>query len=143
MVMSNIRKETKYIVIHSSETNPTQNFDVKDIDIQHRKEGLFSCAFHKVITRKGEVQDGRDIQIAGAHVNSNVKLSNKNSIGICLIGGQTIDGKPDCNFTFKQYEALLELIRDLKKDYKEVQIVGHRDMTDSLSPHFNVSELLR
>ena len=84
--MSNIRKETKYIVVHSSETNPTQNFDAKDIDLQHRKEGLFSCAFHKVITRKGEVQDGRDIQIAGAHVDSSVKLSNKNSIGICLIG---------------------------------------------------------
>ena len=32
---------------------------------------------------------------------------------------------------------------ELKKDYKEVQIVGHRDMADSLSPHFNVSELLR
>ena len=55
--MSNIRKETKYIVIHSSETNPTQNYAVKDIDIQHRKEGLLSCAFHKVITRKGEVHD--------------------------------------------------------------------------------------
>ena len=84
--MSNIRKETKYIVIHSSDTNPTQNFDVKDIDIKHRKEGLFSCAFHKVITREGEVQDGRDIQIAGAHVDSNVKLSNKNSIGIAICG---------------------------------------------------------
>ena len=143
MVMSNIRKETKYIVIHSSETNPTQNFDAKDIYLQHRKEGLFSCAFHKVITRKGEVQDWREIQIAGAHVDTYVKLSNKNSIGICLIGGQSIDGTPDCNFTFKQYGALIELIRDLKKDYKEVTIVGHRDMADSLSPHFNVSELLR
>ena len=71
--------------------------------------------------REGEEQDGRDIQIAGAHVDSNVKLSNKNSIGICLIGGQSVDGKPDCNFTFKQYEALLELIRDLKKIIKRLR----------------------
>jgi hypothetical protein len=27
--MSNIRKETKYIVVHSSNTNPKQNLDVK------------------------------------------------------------------------------------------------------------------
>ena len=35
--MSNIRKETKYIVVHSSNTNPKQNLDVKDLDKQHRK----------------------------------------------------------------------------------------------------------
>ena len=80
------------------------------------------------------------INVLGTH---NLVKACKNSIGICLIGGQSIDGTPDCNFTFKQYGALIELIRDLKKDYKEVTIVGHRDMADSLSPHFNVSELLR
>ena len=89
------------------------------------------------------MQDGRDIQIAGAHVDSSVKLSNKNSIGICLIGGQTIEGSPDCNFTFKQYTALVNLLKELKRNYNEVTIVGHRDVADSLSPHFNVSELLR
>ena len=141
--MKNVRLETKYIVIHSSNTNPKQNFDVKDIDIQHRKDGYFSCAFHKVITRSGEVQDGRDIQIAGAHIDSSVKLSNKNSIGICLIGGQTIEGSSDCNFTFKQYTALVDLLKELKKDYNEATIVGHRDVADSLSPHFDVKELLR
>ena len=65
--MNNKRKETKYIVIHSSESSPKEDFDVKDIDTQHRKDGLFSCAFHKIIKRDGTIQDGRDIQIAGAH----------------------------------------------------------------------------
>ena len=46
--MSNLRTETKYIVIHSSESSPKEDFDVKDIDTQHRKDGLFSCAFHKI-----------------------------------------------------------------------------------------------
>ena len=78
--MSNIRKETKYIVVHSSNTNPKQNLDVKDLDKQHRKEGLFSCAFHKIIKRDGSIQDGRDIMIAGAHIETDVNLSNKNSI---------------------------------------------------------------
>lgn len=143
MVMTNVRKETKYIVIHSSETKPNQNYTVTDLDTQHRKEGLFSCAFHKVITRNGDIQNGRDIQIAGAHIDSSIKLSNKNSIGICLIGGMSEEGQPDCNFTFKQYEALVSLINDLKNTYKDVEIVGHRDVSSSVAPHFNVVELLR
>ena len=105
--MSNERKETKYIVIHSTGTNPKQNLDVKDLDKQHRKEGLFSCAYHKVIKRDGSIQDGRDIMLAGAHIETSVDLSNKNSIGICLVGGQDDDGQPDCNYTFKQYQSLV------------------------------------
>ena len=141
--MNSVRKETKYIVIHSSDTTPEENVNVKDLDTKHRKEGLFSCAFHKVITRNGDVQDGRDIQIAGAHIYTTITLSNKNSIGICLIGGKSTDGQPDCNYTFKQYSSLIELIAKLKIEYNDVEIVGHRDVTSSLSPHFNVKELLR
>jgi N-acetyl-anhydromuramyl-L-alanine amidase AmpD len=89
------------------------------------------------------VQDGRDIQIAGAHIDTTITLSNKNSIGICLIGGKSTDGQPDCNYTFKQYSSLMELIAQLKTEYNQVEIVGHRDVTGSLSPHFNVTELLR
>lgn len=140
--MNNIRKETKYIVVHSTNTNPEQNLDVKDLDTKHRKEGLFSCAFHKVIKRDGSVQDGRDIMIAGAHIDTDVDLSNKNSIGICLVGGQNVDGQPDCNFTFKQYQSLVTLISDLQSFYKEVEIVGHRDVSDASCPQFDVKQLL-
>lgn len=140
--MNNLRKETKYIVVHSTNTSPKQNLDVKDLDTKHRKEGLFSCAFHKVIKRDGTVQDGRDIMIAGTHVETDVHLSNKNSIGICLIGGHNVDGQPDCNFTFKQYESLVKLIDVLKASYDGVEIVGHRDVSGSSCPQFNVKELL-
>ena len=140
--MSNERKETKYIVIHSTGTNPKQNLDVKDLDKQHRKEGLFSCAYHKVIKRDGSIQDGRDIMIAGAHIDTDVDLSNKNSIGICLVGGQDDDGQPDCNYTFKQYQSLVSLISDLRAFYKQVEVVGHRDVSDASCPQFNVKELL-
>jgi len=140
--MNNIRKETKYIVIHSSETNPSNNLSANDLDNKHRKDGLFSCAFHKVIMRDGTVQDARDILIAGAHVETNTELSNKNSIGVCLVGGLSHTGKPDCNFTFKQYDSLVKLIIELKKEYSQVEVVGHRDVTNYLSPHFDVKQLL-
>lgn len=140
--MSNTRIDTKYIVVHSSQTTPQENLDVKDLDIQHRKEGLFSCKFHKIIKKDGTVQDGRDIMLAGTHIDKTVKLSNKNSIGICLIGGHNTSGQPDCNFTLKQYQSLSTLVADLESFYKQVEIVGHRDVSDSLCPQFNVKELL-
>ena len=71
-----------------------------------------------------------------------MQLSNKNSIGICLIGGQNANGQPECNFTLKQYQSLSTLVADLESFYKQVEIVGHRDVSDSLCPQFNVKELL-
>ena len=59
--MSNQRKETSYVIVHSSHTTPKENLDVKDLDTEHRKQGLFSCAFHYIIKRDGTVQEGRDI----------------------------------------------------------------------------------
>ena len=141
--MSNEREETRYIIVHASDTLPSENLNVEDIKAQDRKEGWLSCRFHKVITRDGEVQDGRDIKIAGAHIENSEKVSNTNSIGICLVGGIDTNNKPDCNYTLKQYIALKELVSDLKKEYKKAVIVGHRDVADVLSPHFNIKELLR
>ena len=60
-----------------------------------------------------------------------------------MVGGKSFDDKPDCNFTLKQYNALDELVSQLRKDYKKAVVIGHRDVADVLSPHFDVSELLR
>ena len=86
--MSNEREETKYIIVHASDTQPSENLDVEDIKARDRKDGWLSCRFHKVITREGDIQDGRDIKIAGAHIENSDKVSNTNSIGICLVGGK-------------------------------------------------------
>ena len=141
--MSNERNETKYIIIHATATKPSENLTASDIAAQDRKDGWLSCRFHKVITRDGNVEDGRDIKIAGAHIDNNEKVSNANSVGICMVGGKSIDDKPDCNFTPKQYNALNELVVQLKKQYNKAVVIGHRDVADVLSPHFDVSELLR
>jgi len=140
--MRNERLETKYIVIHSSDTSPEKDLNVEDLDTQHRKEGIFSVGFHKIITRSGDIQNGRDIKLSGVHVNNAGNITNANSIGICLVGGSTEDNMPDCNFTFKQFQALVELVNNLKKDYKSAVVVGYRDVADVLTPHFNITELL-
>jgi N-acetylmuramoyl-L-alanine amidase len=141
--MSNKRKDTSYVIIHSSNTTPVQILDVKDLDTEHRKKGLLSCAYHYVIKRDGTVQEGRDILLSGVHIEGNPDITNKNSIGVCLIGGKSLkNGTPDCNYTFKQYTSLVSLIKELKDKYT-VSVLGHRDVEKStLCPNFDVAELL-
>ena len=140
--MSNKRTETKYIVIHSSLTTPLEKLTSRDIDAKHRKEGLLSCGYHKIITREGKIEDGRDITISGLHIEPKDDINNANSIGICLIGGKSTNGEPDCNFTFKQYEALIRLVKELKSKYKQSLVIGHRDVADTPCPNFSIQELL-
>ena len=61
--MSNKRLDTKFIVVHSSQTTPEQNLTAKDMEEMHRKDGLFGIGYHKIITRDGTIEDGRDIDV--------------------------------------------------------------------------------
>ena len=44
--MSNQRLETKFIVVHSSQTTPEQNISAEDLGAMHRKDGLLSIGYH-------------------------------------------------------------------------------------------------
>ena len=139
--MSNKRLKTSYIVIHSSQTTPEQNINAKDLDTMHRKKGLLSCGYHKIICRDGTVEDGRDIEVSGLHVEAKEDISNANSLGICLIGGKSLIGEPDCNFTLAQFKALNSLLKELQSLYSKVLVIGHRDVADTPCPNFEISEL--
>tara|TARA_Y100001954_G_C15540032_1_gene468540 strand:+ start:270 stop:701 length:432 start_codon:yes stop_codon:yes gene_type:complete len=141
--MSNKRLETKFIVIHSSQTTPEQNLSALDIEIMHRKDGLLSIGYHKIIRRDGLIEDGRDIDTCGVHVEARGDVSNQNSIGICLIGGKSVTGKPDCNFTLPQFIALNGLIVELQSQYAKILLIGHRDVADTSCPNFEISELVK
>ena len=139
--MSNKRLDTKFIVVHSSQTTPEQNLSALDIEIMHRKDGLLSIGYHKIIRRDGLIEDGRDIDTCGVHVEARGDVSNQNSIGICLIGGKSVTGKPDCNFTLPQFIALNGLIVELQSQYDKILVIGHRDVADTSCPNFEISEL--
>ena len=91
--MSNKRLSTKFIVVHSSQTIPEEDLSAKDVDAIHRKDGLLSIGYHKIIKRDGSIEDGRDIDTCGVHVDAKGDISNQNSIGICLIGGKSPNGE--------------------------------------------------
>ena len=142
---SNTKKRTKtdYIVVHCSATGPKQNIGAAEIDKWHRSKGWACIGYHFVIKRDGTVEDGRDQEVIGAHVENH----NFNSVGICMIGGVDANDitKAANNFTPAQFERLKSLLTALKQDYPKAKIQGHRDFpgVKKACPSFSVADWLK
>ena len=135
------RKSTKFIVIHCSQTRPSQNIGAYEINRWHLERGWLRIGYHKVIKRDGTIEDGREIDAIGAHV----KEYNHNTIGICVVGGADENDwkKPSDNFTGEEWESLKKLLEELVLKYPEAKIVGHYNLdTHKTCPNFNVQEYL-
>lgn len=137
-----MREETKYIVLHCSQTRPSQkDVDVKWIDRVHRSNGWLKVGYHRVIKRNGEIEQGRLDNEVGAHV----KGYNHNSYGICIVGGALEEDwkQPHDNFTGEQFDTLKKELERLVLIYPDAQIVGHRDLDDKkFCPSFEVRKYL-
>ena len=135
------RQETSYIVIHCSQTRPSQNIGAKDIDRWHRERGWLKIGYGTVIKRDGTIEQGREDD----EVQAAVKGYNHTSFNLCLVGGaKEEDWKiEDDNFTGEQFESLKKELTRLVKKYPDAQIVGHRDLDDKkFCPSFNVRKYL-
>lgn len=113
------------IVVHCSATRITQDIGVKELDRMHRARGFRKIGYHFVVRRFGAVEVGRKIEEVGAHVEGH----NRDSIGICLIGGLDQALRPDNNFTSAQFEGLSTLLDGLRKQFPRAGILGHRDLS--------------
>ena len=116
-------KDVLYIVIHCTATILSQRVTIDDIDRWHKARGFAQCGYHWFIDREGTIKEGRSEKLAGAHV----RHYNQHSIGICYEGGLDEKGRPKDTRTPEQKAALWFLLEDLKKDYPNAKIVGHRD----------------
>ena len=118
------KRKINEIIIHCSDTPEGRNFTAADIRRWHRQKGWADIGYHYVVLRNGTVENGRDVDIVGAHC----KNHNTHSIGVCYIGGSSAaTGKPKDTRTLAQKAALIKLLRDLKKLYPNAKILGHRD----------------
>ena len=135
------RKSTKFIVIHCSQTRPSQNIGAKDIDRWHREFGWTKIGYHKVVKRDGTIEDGRGLDEIGSHV----REYNGNSIGVCIVGGAKEENykEPEDNFTGETWESLKKLLSELVLKYPEAKIVGHYDLDKHKTcPNFDVQKYL-
>lgn len=125
------------IIIHCSATKEGQDFKAKDIDKWHKAQGWKGIGYHYVIDLDGTVEKGRDDSEIGSHCVG----KNKNSIGICYIGGLDKNGKPKDTRTDAQKEALWELLRELLIKYPKATIHGHNEFSHlKQCPCFNCQE---
>ena len=137
-----MREETKYIVIHCSQTRPSQSYvDARTIDRWHRERGWLKIGYGGVILRDGAYEQGREDNEVQAHV----KGYNHTSFGLCLVGGaKEEDWKVgEDNFTAEQWESLKVQLTRLVKLYPDARIVGHYDLDKNKTcPNFDVQDYL-
>lgn len=135
------RKETNHLVVHCSATPPTMDIGVKEITRWHRERGFLAIGYHFVVRRDGTVEKGRAEHLIGAHVEGH----NKDSLGICLVGGVDAEGQPEDNFTPEQYAALRSLLDRLLAAYPGAEVLGHRDFprVSKACPSFDVKAWLQ
>jgi len=88
------------------------------VDKVHKKRGWSGCGYHAVITRTGHLQmfdegfKARPVDQKGAHVGGCGPGWNERSFGAVLAGGLDKNGKPQNNFTKRQFKTLARLMSD-------------------------------
>lgn len=133
------RASTDFIVVHCAATQPKSDIGAADIDRWHRGQGWQCIGYHFVIRRNGTIEEGREEDKIGSHVQNH----NANSIGICMVGGVAADGKTaENNFTPEQFASLKQLVARLKTKYQNAVVQGHRDFHGVAKdcPSFNVKD---
>ena len=124
------------IIIHCSATKEGMDFNAKDIDRWHKQRGFKKIGYHYVIKLDGTVEKGRGLEEVGAHCTNH----NRNSIGICYVGGLDKAGKPKDTRTQAQKEALWNLLRILLCKYPTANVHGHNEFANKACPCFDVQK---
>jgi N-acetylmuramoyl-L-alanine amidase len=120
------------IIIHCSDTPEDLYFDVDDIRGWHVTDnGWDDIGYHYVILLDGTIQEGRDEEVIGAHCFGH----NKESIGICYIGG----GNKRDTRTTEQKRAMYQLLLNLKLRFTDAVVHGHNEFSNKYCPNFDAN----
>ena len=132
-----IRKSTEYIVIHCAATKASMDIGLTEIRKWHVQDnGWRDVGYHYIIRRNGEVELGRSIRDTGAHAAG----YNHKSVSVCMVGGMAEDNSAENNFTAQQWTALLDLVKQLKSDYPDADVIGHNEISEKECPSFDVQK---
>lgn len=124
------------VIIHCSATREGAHYDVDTIRKWHLERKFKDIGYHYLIYIDGTIVAGRGLDLSGAHT----KGHNKDSIGICYIGGLDKNNKPKDTMNEKQELSLLELIYSIRTLFGNLTIHGHNEYSNKACPSFKVSE---
>jgi len=121
------------VVHHSASPLSTTVADIKE---WHLARGWDAIGYHWVVTAHGLLEYTRPITMMGAHAFGH----NSGTLGVCLIGDNTTETD---QWTIAQVTALQRLWMSLFVVFPEIDIVGHRDLTDgTLCPGIDVRPMM-
>jgi len=126
----NLIGTVRYIVIHHSATRSGSVESFRHAHTRKPKPGFLDIGYHYVIGNgagmpDGEVGEGRDVQYKGAAV----KRNNTGKIHICLVGNLETDHEEFTGAATKQQlNSLGKLLVFLFDEYRDIAIVGHREV---------------
>ena len=130
-------RDIKRIVLHCSATIEGKEYSVDTIRKWHTAKGWSDIGYHYVISLDGCIDIGRPIDKQGAHVRGH----NKDSVGICYIGGVDADLKPKDTMTLEQEDTFRELVASIRTLFGEdITIHGHNEFSSKACPSFKVKE---
>jgi len=84
----------------------------------------------------GTLQEGRDLRRIGSHV----KGHNKDSIGVCYVGGCDSKMNPKDTRNKAQKEALDAVIKYLLLRFPNATVHGHNEFSSKACPSFDVQK---
>ena len=114
-------RKIKQIIVHCSATKEGQDFKAKDIKRWHLERGFTDIGYHYVVDLDGTIEEGRSLELIGAHT----KGQNRDSIGICYVGGLDASGEPKDTRTTQQKAALWLLIKKLRERFGNIPVYPH------------------
>ena len=124
------------IIVHCTATPEGREVSVDEIRRWHKQRGFSDIGYHYVVHIHGEVENGRDVDLVGAHCTGH----NTHSIGVCYVGGMDRANKnPKDTRTLAQKAALLKLLEELKTLYPQARIYGHRDFANKACPSYDAT----
>ena len=129
------KRNIKEIIVHCTATPEGRPVTIKEITNWHKQRGFSTIGYHYVVMLDGSVQNGRDVNVAGAHCTNH----NSISIGVCYVGGCDKQMKTKDTRTPAQKYALLTLLKKLKVLYPNAKIHGHRDFAKKDCPSFDAT----
>ena len=124
------------IIVHCTATQEGKDYTANDIRKWHQSQGWSDIGYHYIVRLDGTIENGRNVNIAGAHCTGH----NTHSIGVVYVGGVSADGKtPKDTRTDAQRVALKMLLIELKRLYPQAKIHGHRDFANKACPSFDAT----
>lgn len=124
------------VILHCSATKEGLDYTANDIDRWHKERNFAMIGYHYVIYRDGTIVKGRPDKAVGAHCTGH----NRNSIGICYIGGLDELGNPKDTRTPEQRESMHKLVKYLMEMYDLTlnQVHCHNQFANKACPSFDI-----